>query len=80
MDFIKHPACTRVLGAPPGMEDSVNALPVAELSTEIGVGLFSFWKPDAEELAMLNAGHALALGVYSHQHPIVSMGVTKEPV
>jgi len=84
MDIINHPACTRVLSAPPGTEDSVGALPVAQLSTNLGVALFSFWKPDAGELAALNAGSCVALGVYTRpeNHPVVSVGVafkTQEP-
>jgi len=76
MDIVNHPACTRTLAAPPGTE-GVDPLPVAELSTELGVALFSFWKPDAAELEMLNAGSCIALGVYTKpdEHPVVSVGV-----
>lgn len=75
MEIIKHPLTNRIQTAPAGMDD-VNDLPVVVLQ---GVQ-YSFWKPDAEELALLNAGHSIALGVWAEQHPVVSVGISKEPV
>jgi hypothetical protein len=77
MEIINHPACTGTLAAPPGVE-GVAPLPVAPLATDLGTALFSFWKPDAAELAALNAGQCVALGVYTQaeNHPVVTVAVT----
>ena len=40
----------------------------------------SAWKPTAQELAALNAGHAVILTIFSAVHPPVSIGVSGEPV
>ena len=38
-------------------------------------GVFSHWKPSAEELAMLAAGGAVELGIYSEPIPPVNVAV-----
>jgi hypothetical protein len=78
MEIVRHPQTNHVFTAPHGQEDDVSALPVVIHQDQFGVGLFSFWKPSEEELAQLNAGHSIQLGIYSDSHPVVSMGVTKE--
>ena len=80
MEIIRHPQTNFVWKAPGGTEDQVAELPVIQTQDDLGPIQLSFWKPDARELELLNAGHALALGVYLETHPVVSMGVTKEPV
>jgi hypothetical protein len=37
--------------------------------------MFSEWKPSTEELALLNAGASVILGVCGTVHPPVSLGV-----
>jgi hypothetical protein len=81
MDIQRHPSCTHELGAPSDMQDgSCSALPVAYQETEYGTFALSFWKPDAAELAALNAGGAVVLGVRAigRQHPVVFMTATPE--
>jgi hypothetical protein len=39
----------------------------------------SLWRPDAEELAALNAGATIALGISGTVHPVVYVGVTAPP-
>lgn len=76
MDIVRHPQTNHVFTAPPGQEAEVSNLPVIIAEDEIGIGLFSFWKPSAEELALLNAGHSIQLGIYHKSHPVVSVGIT----
>lgn len=83
MEIIRHPKTTRDIGAPSDMQDgSCESLPVIDVQTEHGIFVCSYWLPNAEELAALNAGGAVQLGVRAagRQHPVVSMMVTKEPV
>jgi hypothetical protein len=40
----------------------------------------SIWKPDAAELAALNAGHGIMLMIVSNLQPPVMIDVTGEPV
>jgi hypothetical protein len=80
MEIVRHPQTNHVFTAPPGQEDKVSDLPVIAVETDIGLGLFSFWKPSAEELALLNAGHSIQLGIYQEMHPVVSVGITTEAV
>lgn len=43
--------------------------------------LVTFWKPDAEELAWLNAGQAVALTFYAGRCPVHAVSVaTADPV
>lgn len=70
-----------IAGAPKGwdqeLDGTVQGLPiVATRDVQSGLMfLYSVWKPDADELAMLAAGGALRLGIAMPQHPIVNMGI-----
>lgn len=82
MEIYHHPACTHTLGAPADMQDgSCDALPVAYQDTEHGRFAVSFWLPSAEELAELNAGQPVALGVRAvgRQHPVVFVATARRP-
>lgn len=83
MEIVRHPQTNHSFGAPADMQDgSCAALPVVIASDGYGTWAYSFWKPDAEELAALQAGGAIQLGVRlggdGGSHPVVSMCVTKE--
>lgn len=83
MEIFRHSACTHELGAPADVQDgSCETLPVAYVTTEHGMFALSFWKPDAHELALINAGHPVALGVRAvgRQHPVVFVTTAKDPV
>jgi hypothetical protein len=85
MDIVRHPQTNHDFGAPPDMQDgSCATLPVVLLKDEYGIWACSYWKPDAAELAALQAGSSVQLGVRlggdDGSHPVVSMGVTKDPV
>lgn len=76
MKIVNHPLCTAVIGAPSDMRDgSCSGLPVAYTTDEYGTWALSFWKPDAEELAMLMNGGGIVLHVRAHgrQHPVIGM-------
>lgn len=72
----QHPSNTRVLGAPPGWDQKelpVHALAVTD-SVQDGVPtILSYWKPDAAELALLNAGGLVALSVVGRSMPPVGL-------
>jgi hypothetical protein len=75
MNAVQHSSNTRVLGAPRGWvqgELPVHALPITDaIAGDKVPTVLSFWKPDAEELAMLNAGGLVSLSV---------VGITMPPV
>lgn len=54
----------------PGPEGTF-ALPVVRDET----GFYSYWQPDEKELALLNAGCAVQLGIHHNVHPVVSMAI-----
>jgi hypothetical protein len=69
--------------APPGEEDTVNAV---QGLFEIGVGgrfgpdrIHIPWRPDEEELAALNAGDPVWLVVFTHRMPVVQLYVQALP-
>jgi hypothetical protein len=83
MDIVRHPKTNHSFGAPADMQDgSCESLPVVIAKDEYGTWACSYWKPSGQELEALNAGGAIQLGVRlaDHSHPVVSMGVTREPV
>ena len=87
MDIHRHPNCNHTYGAPSDMtEDQCGALPVILHEMNGSVWAESFWKPTPEQLAELNAGKAVVLGVRvgcnnldePKGHPVVYMNVTRD--
>lgn len=76
MKFHQHSSNNFLLGAPPGRKD-VETMPatmwVDDASGNVTVA--SFWRPDPEELAALNAGGSVVLYVSGTMHPPVCIGV-----
>lgn len=70
MSPIKHPLCNDVLRAPAGDTDCDDL----HISRE-GDEVWSFWRPDPEELAAIIMGGAVALRVASPTHPPLSLHV-----
>ena len=62
--------------APEGKEDDVQSLHVIDHEGK----LYSYWRPDAEELVALNAGGAVRLCVWGRGHPVVALDATVESV
>lgn len=75
MHSIKFKGHTAVLGVSQGY------LPLAVLSTsEGGVNIHnSYWKPSAEDLALLNKGHVVHLGVLGAGQPPVMVAISNVP-
>ena len=76
----QHPTNTRVLGAPAGWDQGelpCSAIAITD-SQENGVHcVTSFWRPTAEELAALQAGHFLALTIVGTTMPPAQMWVAE---
>jgi hypothetical protein len=83
MDIRPHPGATRRFGPPSDWNEdrhgSCGTLEIADLQTTSGPFMESLWRPDAVELAALNAGAAVKLGIRGNVHPVVYMGVTAPP-
>lgn len=80
MNFVKHPACNHVIGAPRDWDQralSCDALPVnvLPLPEQNCLQLTSYWKPTPDELIELNSGGYVTLGVLGRSHPVVTLGV-----
>jgi len=70
MTPIQHPLCNDVLRAPAGDEECDDL----HISRE-GDEVWSFWRPNPEELAAIIMGGAVALRVASPTHPPLSLHV-----
>jgi hypothetical protein len=76
MSPIQHPTNNRVLGAPQGVPiEDCKALAVTDTVMNDAPAVASFWRPDALELAMLNAGKAVVLCVQGQTHAPLYVGV-----
>lgn len=76
MNFIQHHTNNRVLGAPEGVPiDHCRALPITDTMMNDEPAVASFWKPEAHELALLNAGKAVVLFVQGDNHAPLYVGV-----
>lgn len=76
MEIIKHSTCNDELGVSDVQrEQGVVPLPINR-AQEDGIPVVqSFWRPDADELAYLNAGHPIVLTVFGHTHAPVRISV-----
>ena len=78
MNFVTHPSNNMLMKAPEGASN-VSDLPVTVAQLPSGErAMISFWQPDAEELAALNAGSPVMLHVLSQHHPVVMLAVAAE--
>ena len=78
MNKIQHPSNNGVLGAPAGWDQGelpVNALPVTHTHVGDLPAVLSYWRPSAEELAVLNAGGSIALWVLGATMPPVNLSI-----
>ncbi len=80
MEFIKHPSCNHHFGPPPGVADKdCGTLHVKRwVDPGLGMVLTSFWRPNAADLAALNAGGSIAVNLYSASQPMMSTQVYKK--
>ena len=78
MNKIQHPSDNGVLGAPAGWDEGelpCNALPATRTHVGDLPAMLSYWRPSVEELAVLDAGGAIALWVLGATMPPVSLSV-----
>lgn len=76
MKFHQHSTNNMLLGKPPG-SNNVESMPATMWVGDDGsVTVASFWRPDPEELALLNTGGSVVLYVLGTIHPPVAVGVT----
>ncbi len=81
MNKIQHSTNNAVLGAPRGWnqgEVPCDALPVTRTECEGLAVVVSYWRPTAEELAVLVAGGSVALMVVGTTMPPVALMVDLE--
>ena len=77
MQRTQHPSNNAVIGAPKGMSiEECNALPVTIAKFDNGEPvIYSWWTPSAQELVLLNCGHAVRLAVLGNKQPPVAIDV-----
>lgn len=77
MEHIKHSSCNHHFAPPPGVSDAdCGTLPAKVWQhPPFGMVLTSFWKPNAEDLAALNAGGSVAVNLYTNSQPMMSTQV-----
>lgn len=78
MRAIQHKTNTRVLGAPKDWNQAVlpcNAIAVTDVLVEGQPAIMTFWKPSADELALLNSGGLVTLCTSGSNMPPVAIGV-----
>lgn len=71
MNPIKHPSNTRELGAPKGWNEALPVEPLG-ITDQLISGVpcvWSFWTPDADELAAINAGNPVILSIVGTTMP-----------
>lgn len=79
MKPVNHPSNTRTLGAPAGWDQSTLPVEPLGITDQVLEGvpcMWSFWQPDADELAALNAGGAVVLSIVGRNMPPAALMVT----
>ncbi len=73
----QHRSNNAVLGAPPGTPiEQCEGLPITRAHYADGTEIvISYWMPDADELARLNAGKAVAISIWGTTHAPIWLGV-----
>lgn len=78
MNKTQHPSNNAVLGAPQGWDQGAlpcSALAITRFTVDGIAAIASYWKPTAEELAMLKAGGSIELSVIGATMPPVALDV-----
>jgi hypothetical protein len=82
MKPVSHPSNTRTLAAPAGWDQNglpVDPLGITDQVVEGAPCVWSFWEPDAAELAELAAGGQIVLSIVGQTMPPALLLVTKSP-
>ena len=80
MNKIQHPSNNAVLGAPAGWDQTqlpCSALAITRTEIDGMSAMVSYWRPEADELAVLNAGGSVALHVLGATMPPVMLMVAQ---
>ncbi len=78
MNKHQHPSNNAVLGAPKGWDQgelACSALPITRAEFGGMPAVVSYWKPTAEELAVLAAGGSIELAILGRTMPPVMLAV-----
>lgn len=77
MNAIQHPSNNDVLVAPLGVTiEDCTALKITRAHYADGTPIvISYWQPDADELARLNAGKPVAITIWGNTHAPIWLGV-----
>lgn len=78
MRATQHISNTRVLGAPKGWNQAelpCSALPITDINDNGYRAVLSFWRPSADELAILNNGGMVTLCIPGTSMPPAALGV-----
>lgn len=71
-----HPSNNHSFGPPEGMTEEQCSTVRATVAMDNGNPvIFTFWKPDEDELRMLLEGKAVAVGFYGGSCPVHSVGI-----
>lgn len=75
---IQHPSSNGVLGAPAGVPiEECRPLFITRVvhTATRQQGVYSYWQPDAQQMALLAAGRPVRLSALGRTHPPVALGV-----
>lgn len=78
MNKHQHPSNNDVLGAPKGWDQGAlpcAALPITRAKFGDMEAVVSYWRPSAEDLAVLNAGGSIELSILGRTMPPVMLSV-----
>ena len=78
----QHSTNNRVLGAPAGWDQEelpCDALPITDADMNGFPCVVSYWRPDAADLAALNAGATVALSICGRTMPPACLYVEPQP-
>lgn len=73
---VKTPRSKGIYGAPRGLENKVGGLPYWRTQSDLGPVIWSEWKPNEEELRILNEGGQVCVGIYGEPIYPMTVGVT----
>ena len=60
------------IGPPEGLKDEIGDLPVAVSKAEDGLRIHTFWRPEADELEVLQKGGVIEFTLWASSMPPVS--------
>lgn len=80
MRYTQHQSNNGVLGAPKGWDQGAlpcGALPITRTEIDGIPAMVSYWRPEPEELAILNQGGFITVHVIGELHPPIAIGASE---